>query len=289
MGSTRLAVIEAGAIVGELGLLTGSHRRATVTALTDAVVEIGDSDRFVHCLGDSEFVASIAGAVADRLASLAPPVTIALARGGEVTLRPGLATDRSALDAGLAAMSRESLRRRFFSGGVPPKSVIDRLADFDYVDHFAWVASEGAHPDGELIGSARFFRSAHDPKSADVSFGVIDRAQQRGIGHVLVEAIAVAAGVAGIHRLTADVLRENEPMRSLLRRPSTRTSSSERGVVHLDMVVAEFGGTLAVEIRQKLEEVGSSSIWHTASLLTGIQHDLIDDVGRRRLPDAALG
>lgn len=240
-------------------------------------------------MDDSEFVAAMAGAVADRLASLAPPVTIALARGGEVTLRPGLATDRSALDTGLAAMSRESLRRRFFSGGMPPKSVIDRLADFDYFDHFAWVASDGPQPDGELIGSASFFRSARDPESADVSFGVIDRAQQRGIGHVLVEAIGVAAGVAGIHRLTADVLRENEPMRSLLRRPSTRSSSSERGVVHLDMDVAEFGDTLAVGIRQKLAEVASSIIWHTAALLTGIHHDVIEDVGRRRLPDAALG
>ena len=267
-------MIEAGALVGELGLITGVNRRATVTALTDAVVEIGDADRLVRCLEDPIFVDSFTGAVADRLASLAAPVTVDLARGGSVTLRPGLASDRSALDAGLAAMSRESLRRRFFSGGMPPASVIDRLVDLDYVDHFAWVAIDGPDPDGQLIGSARFFRSKDDSATADVTFGVIDPAQQRGIGHVLVEAIGVAAQTAGIQRLSADVLSENRPMRSLLRRPSTRTVTSEPGVVHLEMDAAEFGTSLDATTRAELAEVAASIVWHTAALLTGAHSGL---------------
>ncbi len=273
-GSTRLAVIEAGALVGELGLITGVNRRATVVALTDAVVEIGDADQFLRCLEDPTFVDSFTGSVADRLASLATPVTVTLDRGGSITLRPGLASDRSALDAGLAAMSRESLRRRFFSGGMPPASVIDRLVDLDYVDHFAWVAIDGPDPDGELIGSARFFRWKDDSGAADVSFGVVDAAQQRGIGHVLVEAIGVAAQTAGIRRLTADVLSENRPMRSLLRRPSTRTVTSEPGVVHLEMNAGEFGISLDATTRAELADVAASIIWHTAALLTGSHRGL---------------
>ena len=273
-GSRTLAVVNAGALVGELGLITGVSRRATVTALTDAVVDIGDADQFLRCLEDPAFVDSITGSVADRLASLAVPVTVPLAQGGSVTLRPGLASDRSALDAGLAAMSRESLRRRFFSGGMPPAAVIDRLVDLDYVDHFAWVAIDGPDPAGELIGSARFFRSNDDPASAEVSFGVVDHAQRRGIGHVLVEAIGVAAEAAGIRQLTADVLSENGPMRSLLRRPSTRTVSGDPGVVHLEMNTADFGTSLDLTTQRELAEVAASIIWHTAALLTGTHQGL---------------
>lgn len=88
-------------------------------------------------------------------------------------LRPGLASDRSALDAALTAMSRESLRRRFFSGGMPPSTVIGRLVGLDDVDHFAWVKIDGPDSDGNPLGSARFFRSASDSQTDDVSFGVV--------------------------------------------------------------------------------------------------------------------
>ena len=101
VGPQRLAVVEAGALVGELGLLTGVERRATVTALTDSVVDFGDAELFARCLQDEGFVESFAGTVADRLASLATPVTITLAKGGTVTLRPGLA----------AAACRAALRK----------------------------------------------------------------------------------------------------------------------------------------------------------------------------------
>ena len=269
-GPQRLAVIEAGALVGELGLLTGVERRATVTALTDSVVDFGDADLLARRLEDKGFVESFAGVVADRLASLATPVTVPLKKGGAVTLRPGLAADRSALGAGLAAMSRESLRRRFFSGGMPPESVIDRLVDLDYVDHFAWVVIDGPDPDGELIGVARFIRSATDAETADVSFAIIDHAQGRGIGRVLVESIGVAAQAAGIRRLTADVLSENAPMRSLLRRPGTLTLPSEPGVVHLVMDSADFGSSLEPTTRRELAEVAASIVWHTVALLTGM-------------------
>jgi protein lysine acetyltransferase len=272
-GSTRLAIVEAGALVGELGLLTGSKRRATIRALTETVVEIGDSERFAESLRDPVFVESLADLVAYRLATLAPPVTISLRNGGQVTLRPGLHDDRAALNAGIAAMSKESLRRRFFSGGMPPQSVIDKLLDVDYVDHFAWVAIDGSDVDHEIVGSARFFRSTVDAESADVSFGVIDKAQRRGIGHVLVEAIGIAASAAGIRRLTADVLRENEAMRSLLRRPSTHASRSDPGVVHFEMDVKEFGTSLTPAVQRQLEVVASSIIWHTAALITDFPPD----------------
>ena len=135
---------------------------------------------------------------------------------------------------------------------------------------------DGPDPDGELIGVARFIRSATDAETADVSFAIIDHrssiidhAQGRGIGRVLVESIGVAAQAAVISRLTADVPSENAPMRSLLRRPSTLTLPSEPGVVHLVIDSADFGSSLEPTTRRELAEVAASIVWHTAALLAG--------------------
>jgi hypothetical protein len=53
-------------------------------------------------------------------------------------------------------------------------------------------------------------------------------------------------------------------MRSLLRRPSTRSVSSEPGVVHLEMDVSEFGNSLHQTTRRELAEVAAGIIWDTA-------------------------
>lgn len=270
-GQTLLGQITPGSVIGEIALVTGSPRTASVIATSDMVIKVYDAAEFAVLLEDDDFAESLAEHVADRLAALAPPTPVRLRSGATVMLRPGLSSDRPALDAGLAAMSRESLRKRFFSGGFPPESVISRLASLDYFNHFAWVVCEGSDPDGELVGSASFFRSTARPEEADISFGIIDRAQNQGIGRVLMEAIAVACGAAGITTLTAEVLRENTPMRALLRRPSTKWTSPEPGIVHATMITAEFGHTLRPSEREALGSVASSIIWHTASLLVGHQ------------------
>ena len=268
-GHTVLGTIEPGSVIGELALLTHSPRTATVTSTSDMVVEVHPASSFAALLRDHDFACSLAEHVADRLATLSPPVPIVLRSGSTVLLRPGLASDRTSLDAGLAAMSKESLRRRFFSGGFPTETVISRLATFDYFNHFAWVVSEGSDLDGELVGSASYFRSTEQPTMAEISLGIVDRAQNQGIGRVLVEAIGVACGVAGITTLTAEVLRENIPMRTLLRRPATIWNASEPGVVHATMQASEFGTSLLPGERDALVSVASPIIWHTAALLVG--------------------
>ncbi|MEP6625101.1 MAG: GNAT family N-acetyltransferase, partial [Acidimicrobiia bacterium] len=202
-----------------------------------------------------------------RLARLAEPIAVTLADGQPLKLRPGLSSDGSALAAGLAAMSRESLRRRFFSSGTPPENVVRYLLDVNYVDHFAWVAIDAADPEQAIIGSARFVRSRSDAAYADLGIGLIDRVQGRGIGTLLIEALGVAAAAAGIDYFTADVLRENAPMRALLRRPSTHWVGSEPGVVHAVTAVSEYGTTLAPEVRDRLSAVASSIIWNSAAVL----------------------
>ncbi len=266
-GPVPIGVARTGSIVGELALITGGPRRATVTATSDVVIACGDIDDLHRVLSHHEVAESVARIVADRLARLAEPVEVTLPDGHLVKLRPGLSSDGSALAAGLAAMSRESLRRRFFSSGTPPETVVRYLLDVNYVDHFAWVAIEADGPDQSMIGSARFVRSKTDHTYADLGIGLIDRVQGRGIGTMLIEALGVAAAAAGVEYFTADVLRENAAMRALLRRPSTHWTSREPGVVHAVTAVAEYGATLAPEVQSRLSMVASSIIWNSAAVL----------------------
>ena len=266
-GAVHIGVAGPGSIVGELALITGAPRSATVTATTDVVIAIGDATDLHRLLTDHDIAEAIARVVADRLARLAEPVAFTLADGLTFHLRPGLSSDGNALAAGLAAMSRESLRRRFFSAGMPPESVVRYLLDVNYIDHFAWVAIDADDPQSPTIGSARFIRSRSDHSEADIGVGLIDRMQGRGIGTLLLEALSVAAATAGIEHFTADVLRENRAMRQLLRRPSTKWTGSEPGVVHAVTEVREFGGTFDPDVRDRLEAVASSIIWHSAAVL----------------------
>jgi RimJ/RimL family protein N-acetyltransferase len=238
-----------------------------VTATTDVVIAVGDVADLHRVLVDPDVAESIARLVADRLARLAAAVVVPLADGLTIRLRPGLSSDSSALATGLAAMSPESLRRRFFSVGMPPESVVRYLLDVNYIDHFAWVAIDGSDPESPPVGSARFIRSRVDHSEADIGIGLIDRMQGRGIGTLLMEALGVAAAVAGIEHFTADVLRENSAMRQLLRRPSTTWTSGERGVVHAVTEVREYGGSLDDDVRERLTAVASSIIWNSAAVL----------------------
>lgn len=266
-GVVRIGVAQPGSVLGELALVTGRPRSATVTATAEVVAFVGTATDFHGVLADRRVAEGIARVVAGRLAALADPVSVPLANGITMLLRPGLSTDGPFLAAGLAAMSRESLQRRFFSGGMPPESVIRYLLDVDYVDHFAWVAIDAADPELVPIGSARFIRSHTDHREADIAFGLVDDWQGRGVGTLLMEALGVAAAASGIDRFTADVLRENTAMRRLLARPSTRWVGTEPGVVHAVCEASEFGSRIDPPIREALARVAATIVWNSAAVL----------------------
>lgn len=266
-GVVRIGVAQPGSVIGELALVTGIQRSATVAATTEVAVFVGTADDFHRILADPRVAEGIARVVAGRLAALAEPVSVPLANGLTILLRPGLSTDGPFLAAGLAAMSRESLQRRFFSGGMPPESVIRYLLDVDYVDHFAWVAIDAADSGLVPIGSARFIRSLTDHREADIAFGLLDDWQGRGVGTLLIEALGIAAAASGIDRFTADVLRDNTAMRRLLARPSTRWVGTEPGVVHAQAEVSEFGARIEPAIREALVRVAATIVWNSAAVL----------------------
>lgn len=238
-GPSRVAVVGPGSVVGELALLRDRARMATVEARGPVSLLQGDAEAFECLLHVPGLDARLRELVRRRLAEDQTPVTVTAADGTELAFRPLVAADRAALVAGIDAMSSESLHRRFFSGGKPSPAVVDHLLDVDYVDHFAWVAGP-LRPDGSVQGvaTARFVRRSDDPTQAEAAFTVADDQQGRGIGTLLLGVLAVAAGIAGLDRLYAEVQRDNRPMRAVLDKAGASWTSLEPGVVATTVDVA---------------------------------------------------
>jgi RimJ/RimL family protein N-acetyltransferase len=162
-----------------------------------------------------------------------------------------LPEDRKAFTAGVLALSPDSRRRRFFTPAQPSRQLLEYLVDIDYVDHFAWVVLDQRAPD-EGVATARFVREPDDPETAEMAFGVADRVQGRGIGTLLLGAVGVAAGEAGVRHLVGHVLEDNTPMRAVLAKAGGQSTFSEPGVVRVVVDPESAAALLDTGVRQEL-------------------------------------
>jgi CRP-like cAMP-binding protein len=237
-GAEQVAVAGSGSILGELALLRGRPRSATVTATSPTLALTGDADAFEALLRLTGVEPRLRRTVSQRLAANATSVPVTLKDGSIVLVRPLLPDDRARLTAELGAMSAESLRRRFFTTGAPSERVIDYLIDIDYTDHFAWVlidrpgTSQGP---AQSIATGRYVRWVDDPSRAELGFDVVDSYQGRGIGTLLLGALGVAAIAADIGAFHAEMLNENAPMRAVFAKAGATFSFAEPGVVEADL------------------------------------------------------
>jgi RimJ/RimL family protein N-acetyltransferase len=155
--------------------------------------------------------------------------------GTEVLVRPIVPGDKGLLLAAFERLSPESRYRRFFAPVTELKpAVLEFLTEIDYVNHFAWAAL--ATEDGEQVGVgvARYVR-LDDPEAAEAAVTVIDPYQGRGLGSLLLEALALEAIEQGIRRLEGEVLEENEGMRAVLRRVGARFRAEGSGVLRFEI------------------------------------------------------
>jgi RimJ/RimL family protein N-acetyltransferase len=220
-------LVPAGSVVGELALLGRAHR-ATVTAHTEVHCLMGGRPAAVRLLGIRGARERVIRLARHRLAANLVPVPLRLLDGATVWLRPVVPEDGNAVLGHRGRSSNETLYRRFFRSGQPSRRDLAYLADADYVDHFAWVALDEA---GVPVGEASYFR-APDGTDAEVSFWLPDDFQGRGLGTLLVGALAVAARRNGVARFAADVLGENARARAMLERAGLRWTPERSGVVH---------------------------------------------------------
>lgn len=205
--------VRAGTIVGEIALLRHIPRTATVTTADVLTGWIGDSDAFARLVHIPGIMTRLVRTIRQRLAAFLTPIPVRTRDGTELLLRPVLPGDSERTLQGHVRFSAETLYRRFMSARVPSPALMDYLAEVDYVDHFVWVMTDR---DGNPVADARFVRDDNDPEVAEIAFTVADAYQGRGIGSFLIDALAVAARVAGVSKFSGRMLADNLAMRTIM-------------------------------------------------------------------------
>jgi GNAT superfamily N-acetyltransferase len=137
--------------------------------------------------------------------------------GTPVLIRPLTKDDGDELKRGLEHLSPQSAYRRFL--GTPPTlngTTLRYLTDVDHVNHEALGAADPET--GHGIAIARFVRSTDDPTHAEIAVAIADPWQHRGLGALLVDALASRARAVGITTFTGLVLADNIGMLKLFER-----------------------------------------------------------------------
>lgn len=133
--------------------------------------------------------------------------------GRRVVLRPASASDADALELLYARLSSDDLHRRFFTGGHPSRSFVERWAAIADEGGYALVAVTG-EPVGTIVGEAGWSLLAN----GNGEFGItVDPAWRGWLGPWLLDALVEQAARRGVPNLEADVLVENTPMLALVR------------------------------------------------------------------------
>jgi protein lysine acetyltransferase len=228
-GAQKVTAVAKGSILGEMALLRGTRRSATVTAVTETRGLKGGRAAFARLLAIPGVLEKVVIQARQRLAADTAPVPVTLRDGTAAGLRPVYPGDQYALVRGEPLFSVKTRYQRFLGAVHMTPPLARYLAEVDYVDHFAWAAVDSAEVP---VGGASYVRSASDRALADISFLIEDEFQGRGLGTLLMGALAVAARRNGITRFCADVLAENAPMRAILAHAGIKWQPAQAGVVH---------------------------------------------------------
>jgi acetyltransferase len=144
---------------------------------------------------------------------------LSLRNGATVLVRPILASDAPAVQAFFRGLSAHTRYLRFFMT-LPEltPALLARIVDVDHRRRTTLAAFARADDDRRLIGIAQYVVADEvQAGQADVALVLDDRWQGRGLGRLLLLALADAARDAGVVEFGADVLAENRAMLSLAR------------------------------------------------------------------------
>lgn len=175
-------------------------------------------------------------------------VSRTLSDGTPVRIRSITPDDAETVRAGMAELSERSRYLRFHAPIVTlSEAHVRHLVEVDHVAHEALVAevADPTRPDGRRgLGIARYVDAGDGvPEFAIV---VIDEAQHRGVGRVLLRELFAAARRAGYTEVQAEVLAENTAMLRLLEQEADELRVSRDGsVMHVTARIVRSAVTAA--------------------------------------------
>ncbi len=154
--------------------------------------------------------------------------------GTAVLLRPVQPDDKHLLSVGMEHLSPQSRYFRFFRPlpEIPP-NLLRQFTEIDHVNHEAIGALDVSGADPVPVGVARYIRSPEEKAAAEVAVTVVDSHQGRGLGTLLLAAIAHAAVANGIDQLEAVVLSGNTKMLQVFRELAATMTRRAAGEVQV--------------------------------------------------------
>ncbi|MEL3926582.1 MULTISPECIES: GNAT family N-acetyltransferase [Aeromonas] len=138
------------------------------------------------------------------------------------------------------ALSEESVYLRFMRPKLAPPP--DQVAAFLHYDPARQISLLLTAQDGRPLAQAQSIRRHRHPERAEFSCIVADHFQHRGAGRRILLALALLARSEGIREWVAEVLAQNRPMLTLLKRlglPLTLVTGRELVFVRLDLSVLD--------------------------------------------------
>jgi RimJ/RimL family protein N-acetyltransferase len=161
-----------------------------------------------------------------------------LSDGTKVTVRAIRPEDAPSLLDAFGKLDQEGIYRRFFS---PKKELsateLKQLTRVDFSRVVALVATMEADAAETLMAGGRYAAdTGNPPQGAELAFLTAESYRGRGIAGLLLRHLALLAREAGLSRLEADVLAENQPMLNVFRRSGLQMAQRREGdVVHITL------------------------------------------------------
>jgi acyl-CoA hydrolase/GNAT superfamily N-acetyltransferase len=157
--------------------------------------------------------------------------TLLLDDGSQINFRSILPTDEPSMRDLVYDLSRETIYYRFMS--QQNRFTHQQIQNFVYIDHRKDVAIVGTVPEAhgeDIICVGRYFLDERTNR-AEVAFVIRDEWQNRGIGSHVFRLLADIAKRNGIAGFTAEVLRDNQRMRTIFNHSEYKvTHRIEEGV-----------------------------------------------------------
>jgi GNAT superfamily N-acetyltransferase len=194
-----------------------------------------------------------------------------LADGTRITLRFIRPDDAVELRRAFSRLSPRSRYQRFLAG-VPELTddMVTYLTEVDGENHVAVVATaDSLDLKTEMgLGVARFVRLDDEPEVAEAAVTVIDDVQGRGIGKLLLRALATLAHERAVRVFRGEVLAENTAMCHLLHELGASMRMADGQTLVFDVPLPE-----PVDVLEKEPSHPLRRLFRTAAQSLGMAQD----------------